>query len=248
MKRSLLASLIGLALATSGCGSDSPEPQQKKDAAANKDTPPAGGDVLVFADGKDLPASPPETMPDLPVPADTPAAHDVTKLDVAAVDVGDAPAKDTADAPAGIDSGIDALALDQSSALDGARAVLDTQAVDLTALTSVIGFPCRNDGDCCIAIDNCMNVAYLYSKGPGAAPAPEISPPAGGICTSCIPPSIQVTCVSGQCVGTRISSYPAELRNSHCGYVKLADAGVHVPMKVDAAPPTTKSSWSCGGD
>jgi hypothetical protein len=125
--------------------------------------------------------------------------------------------------------------------------VLDAQAVDLSALSSVTGFPCRNNDDCCIALDTCMNVAYLYSKGPGADEPPTISPPSNGYCTACIPPPIQVSCEDGQCVGTRISSYPTALLTSHCGYIPLTDAGTHAPQKADAGTPTTKSVWTCGG-
>jgi hypothetical protein len=252
MKRTLLASVIGLALTTVGCGADSSETQQNKDAATykdaavNKDAPAAGSDVLVLADTKDLPAPTPDTPPDAPLPKDVPPI-DLPRLDVNALDVADT-GKDVVDVRAPIDTTIDTGALDGAGTLDGGRPILDAQAVDLTALTSVIGFPCRNDSDCCITIDNCMNVAYLYSKAPGAALAPEISPPPGGMCTACIAPTIQVSCVSGQCVGTRISSYPAELRKDHCGYVKLADAGTHAPLKLDAGALTTKSSWSCGGN
>lgn len=244
MKRTLLASLVGLALATVGCGSDSPETPQNKDAAANKDAPPAGSDVLVVADAKDLAPTSPEAMPDLPAPKDTPVAYDVTKLDVTAVDVADAPAKDVADAPVALDTTIDTVAVDQAGALDGARPGLDAQAVDLSALPAVTSFPCRDDDDCCTTVDSCMGRVYLYSQGPGGSPASI--PPSTGMCLPCMAPAIQVACVSGQCVGTKVSSYPSALLKSHCGTLSLTDAGAHAPKKVDAGAPPTKSVWSCG--
>lgn len=244
MKHALLVSLVGLALATVGCGADSSETPQKKDAAANKDAPAAGGDVLVFADAKDLPSSSPEAMPDLPAPKDTPVAYDVTKLDVAAMDMADASTKDGADAPVALDTTVDAVAVDQAVAPDGAHPGLDAQAVDLSALTAVTSFPCRNDGDCCTTVDTCMGRVYLYSQGPGGS-LPTI-PPTTGMCLPCMTPAIQVTCVSGQCLGTKVSSAPSSLLKSHCGTLSLTDAGAHAPKAVDAGPPTTKSVWSCG--
>lgn len=244
MKHPLLASLVGLALATVGCGSDSPETLQNKDAAANKDAPQAGGDVLVLTDSKDLAPASPETMPDLPASKDGPVAYDVTRFDVTAVDMADAPAKDVADAPVALDTTFDTVAVDQGSALDGARPGLDAQAVDLSALPAVTSFPCRSDDDCCTTVDSCMGRVYLYSQGPGGS-APAI-PPSTGMCLPCMTPAIQVTCVSGQCVGTKVSNYPSALLKSHCGTLSLTDAGAHAPKKVDAGAPTTKSVWSCG--
>jgi hypothetical protein len=243
MKRTLFASLVGLALATVGCGTDSAQPLQNKDAAVNKDAPPGTSDVLVLADTKDLPPPSPDTMPDLPAPKDGPVAYDVTKLDVAAVDGADAAGKDVADAPVALDATIDLGAVDQGSALDGGQGV-DAQTVDLSALPAVTSFPCRNDDDCCTTVDSCMGRVYLYSQGPGGS-LPTI-PPSTGTCLPCMAPAIQVTCVSGQCVGAKVSSYPSALLKSHCGTLSLSDAGAHAPKKVDAGAPTTKSVWTCG--
>jgi hypothetical protein len=252
MKHALFASLIGLALATVGCGTDSAQPLQNKDAAMNKDAPPGTSDVMVLADTKDLPPSSPETMPDLPAPKDGPVAYDVTKLDVAAVDATDAAAvdgadavrTDVADAPVALDATVDLGAVDQGSALDGARQGVDAQTVDLSALPAVMSFPCRDDDDCCTTVDSCMARVYLYSQGPGGS-LPTI-PLSTGMCLPCMIPAIQVTCVSGQCVGAKVSSYPSAMLKSHCGTLSLSDAGAHAPKKVDAGAPTTKSVWTCG--
>ncbi len=240
MRHAILPLLIGLVLGTVGCGSDSTE--GPRDAATSKDAP-AGSDVLALADARDLPSASPETMPDLPVRKDGPVAYDVTKVDVTAVDTADAPAKDVADAPAALDTTADAVAVDQGSTLDGDGQTLDAQTVDVSALPSVTSFPCRDESDCCITVDTCMGRAYLYSRGPGGAPA--AIPPSTGMCLPCIAPSVQVTCVSGQCLGTRVSDYTSALAKSHCGYLALADAGAHAPQKTDAGAPTKKSVWTC---
>lgn len=116
--------------------------------------------------------------------------------------------------------------------------------------TSPPSFPCSDDSECCIKTDTCMNVATMYSTAPGASPAPEI--PSSGTCTKCIPPIIQVRCVSHQCVGERLPTASAPMVSSHCGPLKLPDAGTsgtHLlpPLVPDASAPPPRSSWTCSG-
>jgi hypothetical protein len=142
-------------------------------------------------------------------------------------------------------------AVDLGAAFDGLgeSPTLDTGAPEAGIDSpAAVGFPCRNDSDCCIEIDSCMNIAYLYSRASGAAAPPTIQPPAGGMCTACMPPTIQVRCVSGQCAGERIAGYPAALMSGHCGYVALPDGGLTALQDViDAGSVSTKSVWTCGG-
>jgi len=238
-----VARSIGLSLVIASCGSDSSH--LNKDAAAgNKDAPGLGHDAYVTWD---LPVPSPEAFPDQPTAKDAPVAIDLAKADLGS-DVGlDAAAKDTAEGPAAVDTQVDSVTVDLGTSLDGAPPDLDAQVVDVPALPAKIGFPCRNDGDCCIEIDSCMNVAYLYSKAPGAEPMPPIEPSSNGVCTACIPPAIQVSCVSGQCVGTKISTYSGPLTRGHCSYVSITDGGAHAPQKLDAGTVTTKAVWTCGG-
>jgi hypothetical protein len=250
MKTLTIAWLTGLALAVGGCGSDSPAQVQPKDAApGNKDTPAAGDDGMTSAESKDAPPPQADAPADVAAPADSKDVPQTSEdlinrfdavADLALADTGDAAARDVADALAPVDSTLDVAHVDSGNGADA-------QAVDLSAQPSVMGFPCRDSADCCIAVDGCMNVSYLYSKGPGAAPPPSFSPPSNGYCTACIPPAIQVSCESGQCVGTSISSYPVVLLTNHCGTIPLADAGTHAPQKADAGTATTKSVWTCGG-
>jgi hypothetical protein len=95
-----------------------------------------------------------------------------------------------------------------------------------------------------------MATAYLYSRAPGAAPAPGGSTSTGG-CLACIPPAVQVRCVSGQCQGERIPSvYSGALTGAHCGYVAPLDGGIYAlydGITVDAAAPVaTTTTWHCG--
>ncbi len=175
-------------------------------------------DVVVTADTKDVPA----------------ITSDTTNLQAdATVDAPDVAAKDLAPA--------------EAPGFPDAR--LDTVAGDLGPIfDTAVGYPCRNDSDCCIEIDSCMNIAYLYSKAPGAAGPPAIQSPPGGMCTACIPPTIQVRCLSGQCVGERISGYPSSLMSDHCGYVALPDGGLTALQDIiDAGSVSTKSVWTCSG-
>ena len=104
-------------------------------------------------------------------------------------------------------------------------------------------FPCTRDSDCCTVVDGCMARAYLYSKGVGASPAPAI-PPNNGMCLSCIPPSIQLRCEAGTCVGEKVQGSDSRLIEAHCGYIPLTDASFHLSIDASVQPP--KTSWSCG--
>ena len=89
-----------------------------------------------------------------------------------------------------------------------------------------------------------MEVAYLYSKAPGATGPPTISP--GTMCVPCIPPAVQVRCDQGQCVGEKLTDgvdYNSPLRKAHCGPLELPDAGamMYTPAYAGAQP----TSWGC---
>jgi hypothetical protein len=251
MKRNVLGYLVVLMLTVAGCGSDSPsEPQTNKDAAMGKDAPFPGSDVPA-ADTRDTAT----TNADVVVPADTKDAPVTTDDAGPQADTKDvrADARDAAaDLPGVVDATADMAGVDFGGGLDasGERPGLETGAPEVAIDASAVkSFPCRNDSDCCILIDGCMNVAYLYSKAPGAAAPPTIPPPAGGMCTACIPPAIQVRCVSSQCTGEKIPGYPSSLLTSHCGVVSIPDGGAsNYHTSIDAGAVSTKSSWGCGGD
>ena len=242
----VLGALSGLA-----CGDDQPKPSpQAKDAAASP------SDSLTASD---LPA------PDAAFAADrasdknqpTPDTFVASTLDVAPADgpladvVADSPETDAPDHPVPIDSAIDTGTKDVAAEA-GTKDVAaeagtkDTATVDTTTVTS---FPCRNDSDCCIAVDSCMAMAYLYSKGPGGAGPPTlpVHNPGDG-CLACIPPAVQVRCVSGQCVGEKISSYDSQFTSAHCGTLAIPDGGTYpLYLSIDGGSPVpVKTTWSCG--
>jgi hypothetical protein len=107
---------------------------------------------------------------------------------------------------------------------------------------------CGSDSECCVSVDQCMARAQLGGTGPGPAPQPD-----GGSCLACIPPAIQVQCVGGYCVGTRVTNLydsSSPLFRSHCGYVALPDAGTAPPVSHHALTDggvSYQTSWSCGG-
>jgi len=127
---------------------------------------------------------------------------------------------------------------------DGARpdAVPDVPAAEAPAPAN---YSCRNDSDCCIAIDTCNEVAYLYSKVPGATGLPSFPPTT--TCVPCVSPAVQVRCDQGQCVGEKISTgvdYNSPIRRDHCGPVTLPDAGA-ASMYQPAYAGAQQTSWGC---
>jgi hypothetical protein len=221
-----------MTLAIFGCESDSPtgEPQNKDAAVDARDAAPPTGDTPA-AETKDLPSpnpdveafQAPDTVKDVADVATPIEAGGDSTVDAGAVDSG-----------TGIDLGSERPGVDGASA----EAPVDAGAA--------VAFPCRNDSDCCIAIDGCMAVAYLYSKAPGAAPPPDFSPH-DGACLACIPPAIQVLCVSGQCRGTRVSAYSGSILSNHCGPVVLDAGPIYAHTSIDAGATTPQTVWTCGG-
>jgi hypothetical protein len=105
-------------------------------------------------------------------------------------------------------------------------------------------YTCRDDADCCVHVDTCINHAWLYSKAPGASGMPTLPPIT--TCNRCTPPGIQVRCSSGQCTGEQIStgmSFSSPIYSSHCGVVPLdAGAASAFPAAYAGAEPV---SWGC---
>jgi len=206
-----------------------------------KDAPAAGKDVGANTDVEDvqtaksdLPA-PPDAVPDK---ASDFLASDAARADlVAPVDL--YPVDSAGNQPdLGLDAGRTETIADSNPEVGG-------------EVASPVDFPCAGDSDCCVEVDSCMNVAYLYSVAPGAASPPVIQP--SKECTACIPPSIEVRCVSGQCVGEYLSM--GRMLGGHCGFVPL-DGGTTTAPGPESAPPTSKvdsgtiphkSVWGCGG-
>jgi hypothetical protein len=237
--------------ALSACGSDQPqqstEPRDAtaftSDSVTAKDLPVP--DAAFAADREGDKAQPtPDTSatPALDLAPDTRPPADI----VADLANEDAPAH-----PMPLDTASEAGTQDVTAKDAPAEAGAKDAPVTETAMDSpvVTILPCRNDLDCCIAIDNCMATAYLYSKGPGGAGPPTLpTHNPGDTCLACIPPAVQVSCVSGQCVGEKLSSYSSQLTVGHCGTIAIPDGGMYALYEsIDGGSVgPVRTTWSCG--
>jgi hypothetical protein len=93
--------------------------------------------------------------------------------------------------------------------------------------------PCTAASDCCVVFDDCTNQGLVV----GAASESKVvsllsafdqsveNDPNEHVCTGCIPPPIQVSCVQNKCVGTIVDTTPIDgtapnlgnLEQNHCG-------------------------------
>jgi hypothetical protein len=258
---------LGCLVLLAGCGAgSSQEEAQAKDAAADSKagSPPiadggkwVGSEAAVVADSaggsdsrRDDLVSPGETggqaREDAPTSSRLDAFPDSPVADAFRESLGQDGPK--ADGVLPVDLIVDTRAADLAPAAEAGPIKTDSAADRPDTSSSPPSFPCDHDSDCCIEIDNCMNVAYMYSTARGASPKPEI-PPSTGMCTPCIPAAVQVRCVAHQCVGERIqSTYGGPLLSGHCGPVNLPDAGTtpHHDLPTDAGATPPKSVWTCG--
>jgi hypothetical protein len=240
------------------CGSDSGE-TEKRDAAADVVT---AKDTLVAdaapdgATGKDALAA--DVAPDqgetqsAPDLAADPAPGDAPGAELRAVETGapDQPPTEAGgvDVTAVVDLARD-LGRGPEAQADGAKpdSALPDAAPDTAGEGGApLSYTCRDDADCCIKVDTCMARAYLYSKAPGASPAPTIPTVTDpGQCLRCITPGVQVRCDNGQCVGQQLSGY-SSLAQDHCGTIVFPDGGSasdqYFPRAYAGAQPV---SWGC---
>jgi hypothetical protein len=220
--------VIGTLLLAAGCGSKDATGDGKAGADAGADSKTVGTDAAGTPDSRQGDLERDSAL----APEDAPVSP---PIDAAEADASREPPK--LDGPKA-----EALSVDM---------IVEAGKADVAADTSPAppSFTCRNDSDCCIKLDTCMNVAYLYSKAPGASPAPEIPASTPGSCTKCIPPSVQVRCVNSQCTGEKLpmpTSGP--MPASHCGPLLLdAGASAYHDLPSDAGAPAPRSSWTCGG-
>ena len=131
---------------------------------------------------------------------------------------------------------------------DGACPTTDAGVI----MTPTLPAPCQVDGDCCVAMDTCMAMAYLVGLTEYPAMVASIPSAAsrGGVCLACIQPAVQVQCQGGFCAGAKLpySSSTSALMSSHCGYISVSDAGASTGSAhaaADAGAAAGPSIWSC---
>ena len=136
-----------------------------------------------------------------------------------------------------------------------ADAAVPTDATPVL-MTPTLPAACTTDGDCCMAMDGCMATAYLVGQAEYSSMVASIanvnSSRDAATCLRCTPPSIQVQCKSGFCVGEKISSYSSGIVKSHCGYLALPDAGAapavspYALVDSGSGSGSSPSAWGCG--
>ena len=112
---------------------------------------------------------------------------------------------------------------------------------------------CLTDQDCCVAMDECMSVAYLVGQAEYASMVASIAEVnrSPKMCTNCLQPSVQVQCKGGFCVGEKVSGSDP-LMHSHCGTIGTLDAGAapavspHALVDSGTGSGSSPSTWSCG--
>lgn len=107
--------------------------------------------------------------------------------------------------------------LDMIARLEAAR-LCGTRSTD---------YSCSSDDDCCVALDGCMATLWLTTVARQADVLGCLSKLESQTCFSCIPPAMQVSCRSGQCVAEELlpTEYPqsqlAPATKSHCGRLDI---------------------------
>jgi hypothetical protein len=223
------------------------------DVLAATDTP-APDLAPGLTDARLEPDSPTEVSPPETGPAERPLtdlARDLATIETSLRDVVGSPSEAFAiEVPGTVEAGTEAASVDFAAPSDAPTEVggLDAPGLDgaqdaAVDATAPANYTCRDDSDCCIVIDTCREVAYLYSKAPGATGQPSIS--GGTMCVPCIPPAVQVRCDLGQCVGEKVSAdYFGPIRQDHCGPVTMPDAGAILPYQTGYAG-AQQTSWGC---
>ena len=131
---------------------------------------------------------------------------------------------------------------------DGACPTADAGVI----MTPTLPAPCQVDGDCCVAMDTCLAMAYLVGRteyDAMVASIPSISSRLG-TCVSCGQPAVQVQCSGGFCMGGKLPIYSGTLTTSHCGYISVSDAGApissaHAVVDAGTGSSAAPSTWAC---
>ncbi|MBI5537178.1 MAG: hypothetical protein HY898_30940 [Deltaproteobacteria bacterium] len=102
----------------------------------------------------------------------------------------------------------------------------DTRAQALAYATD--NLPCATEADCCVVFDGCKGKGLIVAAKDKTKVAELLAQAPNDVCVGCIPPYVQVKCVSSVCSG--VSVHPgsgadyaagAPFNQSHCGTVPL---------------------------
>jgi hypothetical protein len=117
--------------------------------------------------------------------------------------------------------------------------------------------PCLQESDCCVVNDGCHSTAYLVASKDSSKVSSLIASADNSTCTRCVTPMLQVSCVSGMCVGERINftcRLPMPYPGNHCGKLDVPpscfsssmsdDGGTNLPDGVALKP---LAIFRCGG-
>ena len=97
---------------------------------------------------------------------------------------------------------------------------------------------CAQDSDCCVVNDGCHSTAYMVASKDAPTVSSLLASADHSTCDRCVTPMIQVSCVSGACVGDRIDftrQLPMPYPGNHCGKLELGTSGLSSAMSDDLA-------------
>jgi hypothetical protein len=97
--------------------------------------------------------------------------------------------------------------------------------------------PCLQDSDCCVVNDSCHSTAYVVASKDTAKVSSLIASADNSTCDRCVTPMLQVSCVSGACLGERIDfacSLPIPYPGNHCGKIELPASCLSSTTRDDA--------------
>ncbi|APR85817.1 Hypothetical protein A7982_11166 [Minicystis rosea] len=116
--------------------------------------------------------------------------------------------------------GESATSSSSSSSTSSTGAGADCHGVESTWKVLTTGpIPCKQSSDCCVIINGCLNEAQVVSAE-HMEEAKAVWPTCDDQCSFCIPPAVQVECVSGACAGKAVILPPGsstDILQDHCG-------------------------------
>jgi hypothetical protein len=102
----------------------------------------------------------------------------------------------------------------------------DTRAQALAYATD--NLPCTSEADCCVVFDGCKGKGLIVAAKDQTKVAELLAASPKDMCVGCVPPYVQIKCVSNACSAVSISSGSganvadgAPFIKDHCGTIPL---------------------------